>query len=60
MSYGARRLLGFLRWYLRELSGEADYHRYVERYRRAHPGAPVPGWAEYQRVRVDRPDGRCC
>jgi len=59
-----RRFLGFLRWYLRELTGEAEYDRHVERHRRTRPGTPVPTRREYERLRRDRqetgPSTRCC
>jgi hypothetical protein len=34
---GVRRLLGFVHWYLRELTGEAEYDHYLDR-RGDHPG----------------------
>jgi len=59
-----RRLLGLVRWYLRELTGETAYDRYVERHRLAHPGAPVMPRREFERWRTDRgdehPRARCC
>jgi uncharacterized short protein YbdD (DUF466 family) len=58
------RLLGLVRWYLRELTGEAGYDRYVERHRRTHPGTPALSRREYERRRVSRldenPGTRCC
>ncbi|MFI6567530.1 YbdD/YjiX family protein [Streptomyces sp. NPDC050534] len=51
-------------WYLRELTGEAEYDRYCERHRRHHPLAPVPTRREYQVLRTlhreAHPQGRCC
>jgi len=59
-----RRLYGFVRWYLRELTGEAAYDRYLDRHRLAHPGAPVLPRREFERRRTDRgdqnPGARCC
>jgi uncharacterized short protein YbdD (DUF466 family) len=53
-----------VRWYLRELTGEAEYDRHCERHRRRHPGAPVPTRREYEVLRAARrearPQGRCC
>jgi uncharacterized short protein YbdD (DUF466 family) len=33
-----KQLFGGVRWYLREVSGESAYDRYVEHRRREHPG----------------------
>ncbi|GAA1695293.1 YbdD/YjiX family protein [Glycomyces endophyticus] len=59
-----RRLFGLVRWYLRELTGEAAYDRYLERHRLAHPGSPVLPRREFERRRTDRgdahPGARCC
>lgn len=59
-----RRAIGGIRWYLRELTGEADYDRYTERHRREHPDAPALSRREFERRRVDRgdtnPGARCC
>ncbi|MFG2466258.1 YbdD/YjiX family protein [Streptomyces canus] len=53
-----------VRWYLRELTGEAEYDRYRERHLRHHPRAPVPTRREYEvlrtRHREAHPQGRCC
>jgi len=53
-----------VRWYLRELTGEAEYDRYCERHRRHHPLAPVPTRRAYQtlrsRHREEHPQSRCC
>jgi uncharacterized short protein YbdD (DUF466 family) len=53
-----------VRWYLRELTGEADYDRYCERHRLHHPSAPVPTRREYERMRTMHREkhahGRCC
>ena len=58
------RALRLVRWYLRELTGEAQYDHYVERHRRLHPEAPVLSRREFERRRVDRldarPGNRCC
>ncbi|WP_406307049.1 YbdD/YjiX family protein [Streptomyces sp. NBC_00885] len=51
-------------WYLRELTGEAEYGRYCERHLRHHPLAPVPTRREYQEQRAlhreTHPQSRCC
>jgi uncharacterized short protein YbdD (DUF466 family) len=58
------KLLRHIRWYLRELTGEAAYDHYVERHRRTHPGVPVRSRREFERDRQNRqdgpPDARCC
>jgi uncharacterized short protein YbdD (DUF466 family) len=56
---GARGVL----WYLRELTGENGYARYLEHQRRAHPGVPVMSRREFERYRTERsarPGARCC
>ncbi|KUN90907.1 YbdD/YjiX family protein [Streptomyces caeruleatus] len=59
-----RRRARAVRWYLRELTGEAEYDRYCGRHRLHHPLAPVPTRREYQVPRAaqqeSRPAGRCC
>jgi uncharacterized short protein YbdD (DUF466 family) len=53
-----------LRWYLREVSGESLYGRYLERHRREHPGEPAMTRREFEHWRIDRagpdPGSRCC
>ncbi|MFE9029444.1 CstA-like transporter-associated (seleno)protein [Streptomyces iakyrus] len=53
-----------VRWYLRELTGEAEYDRHCERHRRHHPLAPAPTRREYQVLRTRhqeaRTHNRCC
>jgi uncharacterized short protein YbdD (DUF466 family) len=53
-----------VRWYLREVSGESGYDRYVEHLRRDHPGQPVMSRRDYERRRQDQreesPRARCC
>jgi uncharacterized short protein YbdD (DUF466 family) len=60
----ARRWARAVRWYLRELTGEAEYDRYRERHLRHDPLAPVPTRREYEvlrsRHREAHPQGRCC
>ena len=53
-----------VRWYLREVSGETAYDRYVEHMRRDHPDKPVMSRRDYERRRQDQrednPRVRCC
>jgi uncharacterized short protein YbdD (DUF466 family) len=53
-----------MRWYLREVSGESAYDRYVEHRRHEHPGEPVMKRRDFERRRQDareaRPQARCC
>ena len=50
--------------YLREVSGETAYDRYVAHRRRAHPDEPVMSRRDYERWRMDQrdenPSARCC
>ncbi|GGZ89696.1 hypothetical protein GCM10010344_66620 [Streptomyces bluensis] len=43
-----------MRWYVRELTGESAYDRYVAHLRAGHPDAPVPSRREFERMRTDR------
>ena len=58
------KLLSGVAWYLREVSGESAYDRYVEHRRREHPGEPVMSRRDFERRRQDareaRPQARCC
>jgi uncharacterized short protein YbdD (DUF466 family) len=60
----AARAWGALRWYVRELTGESGYDRYVDQHGRRHPGAPLLSRAAFERRRQDlagrRPQQRCC
>jgi uncharacterized short protein YbdD (DUF466 family) len=53
-----------VRWYLREVSGESGYDRYVEHMRREHSDQPVMSRRDYERQRQDErdenPRARCC
>jgi uncharacterized short protein YbdD (DUF466 family) len=64
MTARIRRGLSGLAWYLREVSGESAYDRYVTHRQRLHPGEPVMTPAEFWRWRMDdrdrRPSARCC
>ena len=59
-----REVFTGVRWYLREVSGESAYDRYVEHCRRDHPDAPVMTRRAFERRRQDereaRPQSRCC
>jgi uncharacterized short protein YbdD (DUF466 family) len=59
-----REALAGVRWYLREVSGESAYDRYVEHVRREHPDEPVMSRRDFERRRQDlresRPQNRCC
>jgi uncharacterized short protein YbdD (DUF466 family) len=51
-------------WYLREVSGEADYDRYLAHRASDHPDEPVLDRREFERRRMDdrdaNPRARCC
>ncbi|WP_328993271.1 YbdD/YjiX family protein [Kribbella sp. NBC_01245] len=53
-----------LRWYLREVSGESAYDRYVETACRKHPDEAPLDRRAFERRRQDlenqRPQQRCC
>jgi carbon starvation protein CstA/uncharacterized short protein YbdD (DUF466 family) len=61
-----RRVLRAVRWYVRELTGEAAYDRHVAHVRKDHPLAPVPTRRSFERMRTDRQESdprqgfRCC
>ena len=59
-----REVFTGVRWYLREVSGESAYDRYVEHRRREHPDEPVMTRRAFERWRQDereaRPQARCC
>lgn len=58
------RVLGGIRWYLSELTGENQYERYLRRHSATHPQAAPLSRREFERQRVDRadnrPGSRCC
>lgn len=60
------RMARGVRWYLRELTGESAYDRYVAHLRRDHPAAKVPTRREFERMRTERQERdprqglRCC
>jgi len=59
-----RRAVGGILWYLREVSGEGDYDRYVARERRHQHDAPVLSRRDFERRRMKEreanPGARCC
>ncbi|MGW3035125.1 YbdD/YjiX family protein [Streptomyces sp. NPDC001178] len=61
-----RRAIRGVRWYVRELTDESAYDRYVAHLRKTLPGARVPSRREFERMRTDRQEAdprqgfRCC
>ncbi|MEV0173333.1 YbdD/YjiX family protein [Streptomyces sp. NPDC050803] len=61
-----RRAVRAVRWYVRELTDESAYDRYVTHLRRTHPEEPVPSRRDFERMRTDRQESdprqgfRCC
>ena len=51
-------------WYMRELTGETQYDRYLERHAREHAGTTPLTRREFERRRIDEkdatPGSRCC
>ncbi|MFD0418008.1 YbdD/YjiX family protein [Streptomyces sp. NPDC127108] len=66
MSGPLLRALRGLRWYVRELTDESAYERYVAHIRKDHPDAVVPSRRAFERMRTDRQESdprqgfRCC
>ncbi|MEU1475746.1 YbdD/YjiX family protein [Streptomyces sp. NPDC001668] len=66
MTRSLLRVLRSVRWYVRELTDESAYDRYVAHARKAHPHAPVPTRRAFERMRTDRQEEdprqgfRCC
>jgi uncharacterized short protein YbdD (DUF466 family) len=56
--------VGKVGWYLKEVSGETAYDRWVEHRLAHHSGAPIPSRREFERKRMDdrdaKPQQRCC
>jgi uncharacterized short protein YbdD (DUF466 family) len=54
----------WVRWYLRELTGETQYERYLERHARDHADVAPLSRREFERRRIDaadaKPGSRCC
>ncbi|MFJ6083626.1 CstA-like transporter-associated (seleno)protein [Streptomyces sp. NPDC092369] len=61
-----RRAFRSVRWYVRELTDESAYDRYVLHLRTGHPQAEVPTRRAFERMRTDRQEAdprqgfRCC
>jgi uncharacterized short protein YbdD (DUF466 family) len=61
-----RRAIRGVRWYVRELTDESAYDRYVAHLRENHPEARVPSRRAFERMRTDRQERdprqgfRCC
>jgi uncharacterized short protein YbdD (DUF466 family) len=59
-----RDVLRGVKWYVREVSGESAYDRYVEHVRAEHPDAAVMSRRDFERLRQDErernPRARCC
>jgi uncharacterized short protein YbdD (DUF466 family) len=59
-----REVMAGVRWYLREVTGESGYDRYVEHMRRDHADQPVMSRRDFERRRQDQreenPRARCC
>ncbi|AZQ37310.1 YbdD/YjiX family protein [Streptomyces cyaneochromogenes] len=61
-----RQVLRSVRWYVRELTDESAYDRYVAHVRHGHPDAEVPSRRDFERMRTDRQEAdprqgfRCC
>ncbi len=57
------RSIKFFWWYLKEISGENAYDRYLEKHRATHPGKEPLGRGEFYRRRQDEkyvnPGSRC-
>ena len=59
-----REIARGVHWYLREVSGESGYDRYVAHVRAGHPDEPVMSRRDFERWRQDdreaNPRARCC
>jgi uncharacterized short protein YbdD (DUF466 family) len=59
-----KRVVSGVLWYLREVSGESAYDRYVAHMRREHPAQPVMSRRDFERRRQDErnenPRAPCC
>ncbi|MFJ9126439.1 MULTISPECIES: YbdD/YjiX family protein [Streptomyces] len=60
------RVARYVRWFVRELTDESAYERYVTHLGETHPGASVPSRRDFERMRTDRQESdprqgfRCC
>jgi uncharacterized short protein YbdD (DUF466 family) len=61
-----RRAIRGVRWYVRELTDESAYDRYVAYLRKGHRDVEVPSRCDFERMRTDRQEAdprqgfRCC
>ena len=59
-----REAMRGVHWYLREVSGESAYDRYVAHMRRDHDEQPVMSRRDFERRRMaerdENPRARCC
>jgi uncharacterized short protein YbdD (DUF466 family) len=59
-----RRWARAVHWYLRELTGEGDYERYLSRHGQVHPADRTMTRREFERWRwtekANTPGHRCC
>jgi uncharacterized short protein YbdD (DUF466 family) len=59
-----KRVVRAVLWYLREISGESSYKRYLEHAQNHHPQRPTMSRREFERWRFDsqerEPQSRCC
>jgi uncharacterized short protein YbdD (DUF466 family) len=66
MRSALHRAVSGLRWYVRELTDESAYDRYVAHVQEHRPEADVPSRREFERMRTDRQEEdprqgfRCC
>jgi uncharacterized short protein YbdD (DUF466 family) len=66
MPSALRRAISGVRWYIRELTDESGYERYVAHVRGSRPDAPLPSRRAFERARTGRRDRdpregfRCC
>ena len=59
-----RRAVEGIRWYLREVSGEGDYDRYVAHAQRHHRDTPILSRRDFEQRRMQEreanPGVHCC
>ena len=59
-----REMARGVHWYLREVTGETAYERYVAHMRAEHADQPVMSRRDFERRRQEqresRPNARCC
>ncbi|MCX5560619.1 MULTISPECIES: YbdD/YjiX family protein [unclassified Streptomyces] len=66
MRSALRKAIDGVRWYVRELTDESAYDRYVAHIREDHPAASTPTRHEFERMRTARQEEdprqgfRCC